>query len=140
MQSWVFYSLLAMLTGGISLVFAKMGMKDANESLALVIRTGVLFFIVCFVAVATGGLKGYKAVPTRAWLWFSAAGLTTGIYWISFFKAMRTANVSVLSIIDKGSIVVTFILSWYLLNETITPKLLIATALILAGTLLLIIK
>ncbi|MEP7324082.1 MAG: EamA family transporter, partial [Saprospiraceae bacterium] len=82
-------------------------------------------------------LKEYKQVPVKAWLWFAAAGLTTGIYWISFFKAMRTANLTVLSIIDKGSILVTFALSSYLLGEHLTPRLWAATALIMAGTLLL---
>lgn len=138
MQSWFLYALLAMVTGGIALVFAKMGMRDANDSVALVIRTGVLFLIVLISAFASGGFKEYRQVPARAWIWFAAAGLTTGIYWISFFKAMRTANVSVLSIIDKGSIVITFILSWYLLGEPLTPRLWVATALIVSGTLLLV--
>jgi bacterial/archaeal transporter family protein len=140
MQSWIFYALLATITGGIALVFAKMGMRDANESLALVIRTGVLFLIILISAVAQHGFKDYKTVPTKAWLWFIAAGLSTGVYWISFFKAMRTADVSVLSIIDKGGILVTFFLSWYLLGETFTLRIWIATGLILAGTLLLIWK
>jgi transporter family protein len=140
MPTWLIYSLLAMVTGGIALVFAKMGMRDANDSLALVIRTGVLFLIVLISAIASGGFKDYRQVPTRAWLWFAAAGLTTGVYWISFFKAMRTADVSVLSIIDKGSILVTFFLSWYLLGEHLTPRLWVATALIMAGTLLLVWK
>lgn len=140
MPTWIIYALLATITGGIALVFAKMGMRDANESFALVIRTGVLFMIVLVFAIGSNGFKDYKQVPTRAWLWFAAAGLTTGIYWICFFKAMRSAEVSVLSIIDKGSILVTFLLSWYLLGEPITPRLWAATVLILSGTLLLVWK
>lgn len=140
MQSWIFYAIIATITGGIALVFAKMGMRDANESLALVIRTGVLFMIVLLAAVINNGFKEIRQVPTRAWLWFAAAGLTTGIYWISYFKAMRTANVSVLAIIDKGGIIVTFLLSYYLLSKPLTPRLWAATILILSGTLLLIWK
>ncbi|MEP7267263.1 MAG: EamA family transporter [Saprospiraceae bacterium] len=140
MQSWISYAIIATITGGIALVFAKMGMRDANESLALVIRTGVLFMIVLLAAVINNGFKEIRQVPTRAWLWFAAAGLTTGIYWISYFKAMRTANVSVLAIIDKGGIIVTFLLSYYLLSKPLTPRLWAATILILSGTLLLIWK
>lgn len=140
MQTWVIYAIIATITGGIALVFAKMGMRDANESLALVIRTGVLFVIILMAALAGNAFKDIKSVPARAWWWFAAAGLTTGIYWISFFKAMRTANVSALSIIDKGGILVTFLLSYYLLGEQLTPRLWAATILILAGTVLLIWK
>jgi len=140
MTSWIFYALLATVTGGMALVFVKMGMRDANENLALVIRTGVLFMIVLIAALVSGGFKEYKQVPVRAWMWFAAAGLTTGIYWISFFKAMRSANLSVLTIIDKGSLVITFILSYYLLGEPLTPRLWIATLLILSGTMILMWK
>lgn len=140
MSSWMLYAILATLTGGMALVFVKMGMRDANESLALVIRTGILFSIVLITAILSGGLKEYKQVPGKAWLWFIAAGLCTGIYWISFFKAMRFANLTVLSIIDKGGLLVTFVLSYYLLGEPITPKLWIATILIISGTMLLLWK
>lgn len=140
MNSWIFYAVLATVTGGMALVFAKMGMRDANENLALVIRTGVLFLIVLIAAVSAGGLKEYKQVPVKAWLWFSAAGLTTGIYWICFFKAMRSANLTVLTIIDKGSLVITFLLSYYLLGEPLTPRLWLATLLILSGTMILMWK
>lgn len=140
MNSWIFYAVLATVTGGMALVFAKMGMRDANENLALVIRTGILFMIVLAVALTSGELKEYKQVPVKAWLWFTAAGLTTGIYWICFFKAMRSANLTVLTIIDKGSLVITFFLSYYLLGEQLTPRLWIATLLILSGTLILMWK
>jgi len=138
MQTWVYYAILSTLTGGAALVFAKMGMKQANEHLALTIRTGVLFFIVVMNAWLAGGFKDAKAIPQKAMFWFVLAGISTAVYWIFFFKAMKTANVSVVSTIDKGSILITFLLSYLLLNEPITPKLLIGAALIIAGTVILI--
>jgi bacterial/archaeal transporter family protein len=65
------------------------------------------------------------------------AGFSTAVYWILFFKAMRTANVSVVSTIDKGSILVTFLLSYFILKEPISPKLIIGAALIISGTVVL---
>ncbi|MBN8836684.1 MAG: EamA family transporter [Sphingobacteriia bacterium] len=138
MQPWMFYAILSTLTGGAALVFAKMGMKDANENIALLIRTGILFLIVALNAIASGALKNVKAIPQKALFWFILAGVATAVYWIFFFKAMRTANVSVLSTIDKGSILVTFMLSYYLLKEPITPKLIVGALLIIAGTIVLI--
>jgi transporter family protein len=138
MQTWVYYAILSTLTGGAALVFAKMGMKQANEHLALTIRTGVLFLIVVVNAWMAGGLKDAKAIPQKALFWFVLAGVSTAVYWIFFFKAMKTANVSVVSTIDKGSILITFLLSYLLLNEPITPKLLIGATLIIVGTLVLI--
>lgn len=138
MQQWIFYAIVSTLTGGAALVFAKMGMKDANENIALFIRTGILFLIVAFNAMLSGAFNHIKAIPQKALLWFMLAGVATAVYWIFFFKAMRTANVSVLSTIDKGSILVTFMLSYYILKEPITPKLILGAILIIAGTMVLI--
>lgn len=140
MEPWIMYALLSTLTGGAALVFAKMGMKDANEHIALVIRTGVLFLVIVVNAWLAGGFKGATAVPSKALGWFLLAGLSTAVYWIFYFKAMKTADVSLLASIDKAGIVVTFLLSALLLNEVITLKLVLGTLLILAGTFILIWK
>ncbi|MDE3236704.1 MAG: EamA family transporter [Bacteroidota bacterium] len=134
MQPWMIYILLSTLTGGAALVFSKMGMRQANEHAALVIRTGILFLIVLVNAVMAGGLKDFKSVPQKALTWFILAGISTAVYWIFFFKAMKTANLTILSSIDKGSILITFLLSYIILNEPITPKVLIGAALIISGT------
>jgi transporter family protein len=131
------YAILSTLTGGAALVFAKMGMKQANEHMALVIRTGILFTIVLINALLSGGLKNCTSMSAKTLGWFVLAGIATAIYWICFFKAIATANVSVVSTIDKGSILVTFLLSYFLLNEPITPKLLVGALCIISGTILL---
>ena len=50
---------------------------------------------------------------------------------------MKTANVSVVSTIDKGGILVTFLLSYLILKEPVTPKLIIGAVLIISGTIVL---
>ena len=85
MQTWVYYAILSTLTGGAALVFAKMGMKQANEHLALTIRTGVLFLIVVVNAWMAGGLKDAKAIPQKALFWFVFAGGLTAVYLFFFF-------------------------------------------------------
>ncbi|MFY7651940.1 MAG: EamA family transporter [Chitinophagaceae bacterium] len=137
MQPWMYYAIVSTLTGGAALVFAKMGMRNANEHIALVIRTGILFLIVLINAWFSGGFKQAANIPTKAFAWFCLAGTSTAVYWIFFFKAMKTANVSVLSTIDKGGILVTFLLSYFLLGEPLTPRLIIGAILIIAGTLVL---
>lgn len=137
MPQWIIYAILSTLTGGAALVFAKMGMRQANEHMALVIRTGILFTIVFINAWLAKGLQPLKTIPNKALGWFVLAGISTAVYWIFFFKAIKTADVSVVSTIDKGGILMTFFLSWLLLNEQITWKLVVGAALIISGTLLL---
>ncbi len=140
MEPWLSYALIAMLTGGVAMVFAKMGMGNANEHVALVIRTGVLFTMVVANAWYAGSLKLVRAIDSKTLLWFVLAGACTAVYWILYFKALKTADVSIVATIDRAGIIVTILLSYFLLKEPITPRLLIGMGTILAGTLILIWK
>ena len=140
MEPWLSYAIIAMLTGGVAMVFAKMGMSGANEHVALVIRTGVLFAMVVANAWYAGALKSVRMVDNRTLTWFVLAGACTAVYWILYFKAIKTADVSVVATIDRAGIVVTVLLSYFLLKEPLTPRLLLGMGTILAGTLILIWK
>jgi bacterial/archaeal transporter family protein len=129
-----------MLTGGVAMVFAKMGMGGADEHVALVIRTGVLFAMVVANAWYAGALKGLKVIDNKTLTWFILAGACTAVYWILYFKALKTADVSVVATIDRAGIIITVLLSYFLLKEPLTPRLLLGMGTILAGTLILIWK
>jgi transporter family protein len=64
--------------------------------------------------------------------------MTTGFSWIFYYKALKLGNVSYVATIDKGSIVVAIVLSYFLLKEPITPKLLVGGGLVLAGLLVMV--
>jgi transporter family protein len=138
--NWIFFAILSTIISGVSLVFAKKGMHTANENIALLIRTTILFLVVFLHTIIAEGKQLYKPIDRSAILWFVLAGATTAIYWIFFFKAMRTAPISILSTIDKGSIIITIIASYYLLQEPLSPRLLIGGTLIIAGTIILVYK
>ena len=140
MEPWLSYALIAMLTGGVAMVFAKMGMGGADEHVALVIRTGVLFAMVVANAWYAGALKGIRVIDNKTLTWFVLAGACTAIYWILYFKALKTADVSVVATIDRAGIIITVLLSYFLLKEPLTPRLLLGMGTILAGTLILIWK
>lgn len=140
MEPWLSYALIAMLTGGVAMVFAKMGMGGADEHVALVIRTGVLFAMVVANAWYAGALKGIRVIDNKTLTWFILAGACTAIYWILYFKALKTADVSVVATIDRAGIIITVLLSYFLLKEPLTPRLLLGMGTILAGTLILIWK
>lgn len=140
MEPWLSYALIAMLTGGVAMVFAKMGMGGADEHVALVIRTGVLFAMVVANAWYAGALKGIRVIDSKTLTWFILAGACTAIYWILYFKAIKTADVSVVATIDRAGIIITVLLSYFLLKEPITPRLMIGMGTILTGTLILIWK
>ena len=68
------------------------------------------------------------------------SGITTTLSWIFYYRAMKDGLVSYVAAIDKASIVITLILSFILLKEPATPKVLVGGGLIFIGMIVLVWK
>ena len=86
------------------------------------------------IVFTTGGQHGIKALTKQNWTFLILSGLATGLSWLFYYKAISIGDVSKVAPIDKSSIVLTLVLSFIILGEQLTPKTLIAGALITAGT------
>lgn len=140
MEKWVIYSILAMLFAGVTSVLAKYGLQNINSDLGLGIRTTTVFFIIVIFNIVTDKLKDIPLLTTRQLLLLVASGITTTLSWIYYYRAMKEGPVSYVAAIDKASIIVTLALSFLLLKEPVTPKILVGGGLILIGMLILVWK
>jgi bacterial/archaeal transporter family protein len=140
MPAWLVYILLATFAGGLSIALAKVGMKQASEHVVLFIRTGILFTSTLIVGLSTGELKHITSIDRSTFLILSASGITTALYWLLYFKALRLANVSSVAAIDKASIIVTVLFSVLVLKEQITLKALAGILLILLGCVIVVLE
>ena len=140
MPTWLIYALLATFFAGLTSVLAKFGVQKINADLGLVIRTGVVFVLVALNLFAWGGQKDITHLTSRSILFLILSGATTALSWIFYYRAMKLGSVSYVAAIDKGSIILTILLSVALLKEPLTPKLAIGAAFILIGMLILIWK
>lgn len=130
-----------MLFAGFTSVIAKFGMKGLSSDVALAIRTSVVFTIVIVNAfLFQSAYKELKQSPTQNTLFLVLSGVTTSLSWIFYYRAMKEGQVSYVASIDKASIVVTLILSFFILNEPVTPKILIGAGFIITGMFILIWK
>ncbi|MEO8069001.1 MAG: EamA family transporter [Flavobacteriales bacterium] len=140
MQPWIINALLAMLFAGITAVLAKYGLKNVHPDFALGIRTTVIFALVLAVNLAGARFKEWAALTTvQLWL-LIASGVTTTLSWLYYYRAMKDGPVSYVAAIDKGSIVITLVLSFLLLREPVTAKVLAGGGLVLAGLVVLVWK
>ncbi len=141
MEKWVIYAVIAMFFAGLTSVIAKFGMKDLSSDTALALRTTVVFAIVVTNAfVFRDAVAELHVAPLRNLIFLTLSGITTSLSWIFYYRAMKIGQVSYVASIDKGSIVVTLLLSFLLLKEPVTGKLLAGSACILAGMVILIWK
>lgn len=140
MPTWIIYSLIATFFAGITAVLAKFGTEKADADLGLLIRTAVLFVICLMNFLLLKNEKTGLSINSRSLMLLVTTGITTAICWIFYYRALSAGSVSTVTIIDRGSIVVTLLLSATLLKEPVTSKMVLGMCFILAGLVIILIK
>jgi bacterial/archaeal transporter family protein len=138
LPTWVLYSLISMLFAGLTSVIAKIGLKNISADLGLAVRTSVVFGLVLLNFLIFQNIREIGQLTVRTVGYLAVSGLTTSLSWIFYYKALQMGRVSDVALIDKGSIILTILLSVTLLREPVTPKLLLGGGLILVGLVVLI--
>ena len=137
MEKWKLYAFAAAAFAGITSVVAKAGLKNLSADLGLAVRSGfVLAFVLLNLFLWSTPSSSGTALRSAGWkavgfLAFSA--LTTTLSWICYYRAMKDGTVSFVSLVDKGSIVVTIMLSVVILGEAVTWRMALGTLLIVGG-------
>jgi transporter family protein len=137
---WLIYALLSAVFAALTAVFAKAGLKDVNSDLATAIRTAIVLVITWGIVWARGHGGGLTALSRNNWLFLFLSAVATGMSWLFYYRALQLGRVSEVSVIDKGSIVFTILLSCLFLREPLTPRIIIAAMLITGGMLVLVWK
>lgn len=140
MKNWVLYSLISMFFAGLTSVIAKMGLKNVSSDTGLAIRTIVVFLIVWLNAIAFQSVRDFKNLTKSDVIFLAISGVTTSLSWIFYYKAIKIGNVSQVALIDKGSIIITLLLSFIILNEQFTLKVGLGAGFIITGLLILTFK
>jgi|SRR6478736_2695500 len=141
MERWKIFAVISMLFAGMTSVIAKFGMKDLSSDVALSIRTMVVFAIVITNAfLLNNAMTEIRNAPKSNLIFLAISGITTSLSWIFYYRAMKEGQVSYVVSIDKASIVVSLLLSFIILKEPLTVKVLTGAAFILTGMLILIWK
>ena len=132
---WKIYALLAALFAALTAIFAKIGIEGIDSNLATGIRTVVILILIWGIVFATVPHSDMKLLTGKNWSFLILSGIATGLSWMFYFQAIQLGPVSRVAPIDKLSIVLTIILAFVLLGETVTWQAVIGGILIAAGTL-----
>ncbi|HEY4206205.1 MAG TPA: EamA family transporter [Puia sp.] len=138
--SWLAYAVLSAIFAALTAIFAKAGLKDVNSDLATAVRTAVVLLITWGIVFYRGHGKEVTSLSRSNWLFLILSAIATGVSWLFYYRALQLGRVSEVSVIDKGSIVFTILLSFIFLREPLTPRIVLAVVLIFAGMLVLVWK
>lgn len=138
MSKSVLYALLACLCWGIAPIFEKLGLRQANPIWAIIIRSTLTsVFLLSFVAVqrAPVDLKNWSL---STWLAVLLGGIISVLLAQSFyFKALQGGQVGQIVPIVGAYPLVSAIMAFMLLGESITWTKLSGIVLVVAGIILL---
>lgn len=133
---WKVYALLSAFFAALTAVFAKLGVRDVDSNLATAIRTTVILFITWGVVFILGGQGLCGNFPAgRIWM-LVLSGVTTGLSWLFYFKALQVGEVSRVVPVDKLS--VAMMLAFVILGEAPDVKTIVGGMLIVAGSIVII--
>ena len=135
-ETWKLQAILAAIFAGLTSVLAKSGMKNLGPDVSLALRTCVVFILVvgnALIITSARPLTALRAAAPRDLALLALSGLTTSLSWIFYYRAMKTGTVSFVSLVDKGSIIITLLLSFIVLREHFSAQTLAGAALILGG-------
>lgn len=135
---WFLLALLSAVFAALTSILAKIGIAGISSHLATAVRTLVVLAMAWGMVFLTGGQRELGQIPPRSWLFLILSGLATGASWLCYYRALQLGDVSKVVPVDKLSVVITLVLAFVLLHETVTPRSLAGCVLIGLGTLLMV--
>lgn len=137
-KMWVVYAVLSAVFAAVTSILAKIGIEGINSNLATAIRTAVVLIMAWGLVFLTGAQAGIRDISQKSMLFLVLSGLATGASWLFYYKAIQMGDVSKVVPIDKFSVVITMVLAFVFLHETVDIKTIAGGVLITAGTIILI--
>lgn len=133
---WIGFALISAVAASATAILAKLGVAGVPSILATAIRTVV---IGAFAWAMVWGFNEQRLLPSlsrRTLVFLVLSGLTTGISWLAYFRALQLAPVSWVAPIDKLSLPFTIIIAAVVLGEAISWRMVAGVALMVIGALM----
>ena len=132
---WLPYAIGSAVFAALTTILAKVGITGVESNLGTAIRTVVVLVMSWIIVLIRGKQKALKTLDKKE-LWFIAlSGLATGVSWLCYYYAVQKGIVSVVVPIDKMSIVITIVFSYYVFKEKLSHKAFVGLLLMVIGTL-----
>ena len=137
-KGWLFYAILSAVFASLTSILGKVGIQNIDSNLGTAIRTCVVLVMAWVMVFVTGQQHNLGALNRKDLLFLVLSGLTTGLSWMCYYRALQDGLASVVVPIDKLSILVTIAFSSFVLKERLNRRSGIGLGLLTVGTVLLV--
>jgi transporter family protein len=136
--AWVGFALGSAFFAALTALFGKLGVAGINSNMATFIRTIVILVVTALILSLRAEWQKPQAIAASSWLYLVLSGIATGLSWLCYYRALQLGPVSKVAPIDKLSVAIAIVLGILVLGEQLTWQVALGGALIVAGSVVII--
>ena len=132
---WLPYAIGSAVFAALTSILGKIGISGVESNLGTAIRTGVVLVMAWLIVIIKGKGSELKKLDRKELVFIALSGIATGASWLCYYYAIQKGVVSVVVPIDKLSVIVSVVFSYFVFKEKLSKRALIGLLLIVVGTL-----
>jgi len=115
---WVLMAILSAVFAGITSILTKSGIKKTDSDVATSYRTVVVLVFSWIIVFIVGSYRQLADIDFYSFIFLILSGLSTGLSWLCYFKALSLGDVNKVVVVDKSSTILTVIMAMIFFGET----------------------
>ena len=132
--SWFLYAAGSAFFASLTSILGKIGISGVESNLGTAIRTCVVL-VMAWLMVAKKKKGGEVQNISRRELGFIClSGVATGASWLCYYRALQDGPASVIAPVDKLSVLITVVFSYFVFGEKLSRRAAAGLALLTVGT------
>jgi len=120
MAMWIIYALLSAFFAALVAIFGKMGLQNADTTLATAIRAVIMAAFLIVAALLSGSFSCLNDLNSKALQLIALSGLAGAMSWLFYFLALKNGPATGVVALDRLSIIFVVIFALIFLGEKIT--------------------
>ena len=136
MADWAVAALGAAFFAGLTAILAKLGVQTIAPAAATLIRTVVILALTALVVGLRREWPQADRLTGSGVMLLVLSGLTTGVSWLCYFRALQRGPASLVAPLDKLSLVISLLLAVLVLGERLSIRQWFGAGLMTAGAVL----
>lgn len=131
---WLVYAVGSAFFASLTSILGKIGISGVESNLGTAIRTAVVLVMAWGMVFVTGKQTEVRKIDRKEFGFICLSGIATGASWLCYYRALQQGAASVVVPIDKLSVLVTVVFSYFVFGEKLSGKALTGLVLLTAGT------
>lgn len=137
-SSWLIYAILSAVFAALTSILGKVGIEGVDSNLGTAVRTCIVLAMAWLIVFAQGTWRQTGTIGRKNTGFLVLSGLATGASWLCFYRALQEGPASLVIPIDKLSVLFTVLFAVLILKEKMSSRSWTGLALLVAGTLMLL--